>query len=205
VWAPSPADRAFTGAVQGLPSGFSSVAWLGSEVGGGLYGTIVVPALAATWFVARRQWKLLALLGAAFALHYVMISPKLFITAYRPSPAFGVDGAGGLESFPSGHVQWAVSLYGLLAYAIASRARDRRVQVAAFGAFALIVVATMFGRIELGRHWLTDTIAGVIVGLIALRLLVALHRWQALDRAAASLARSVRSRAGVLLQTAVGR
>src|SRR5690606_18596313 len=122
----------------------------------------------------KRRWELLIPLAAVFALHYLLISPKLFVTAYRPSPEFGVAGAGGLESFPSGHVQWAVSFYGLLAY-IGWRNTTGNVRWAVLAAYAGVVVFTMLGRIELGRHWPLDTIAGVLAGLIALRLLVALH------------------------------
>ena len=187
IGAPNAVDREFTRTTQGL--GLHFLPWLGSEIGGGVYGTVIAPALAGTWFVATRRWKLLILLGAAFALHYVMISPKLFITAYRPSPVFGVDGGGGLESFPSGHVQWAVSFYGLLAYLLLSNATTTWHRIAILGMFALVVVGTMFGRIDLGRHWLTDTVAGVLVGLIALRIMVHLHRWPALDRLASRLIR----------------
>ena len=108
-------------------------------------------------------------------------------TANRPSPEFGVLGAGGLESFPSGHVQWAASFYGLIAYVTLGTARTGRMRFAIAATYALIVVLTMFGRIELGRHWLTDTVAGVLVGLIALRILILLHRWPVLDHAGARL------------------
>ena len=188
LWAPSPIDREFTTLVQALPAGtFGRLARLGSDVGGGVYGTLLLPAMAASWFAVRRQWKLLLLVAAAFALHYLLISPKLLITANRPSPEFGVLGAGGLESFPSGHVQWAASFYGLIAYVMLRTARTGRMRFAIAATYALIVVLTMFGRIELGRHWLTDTVAGVLVGLIALRILILLHRWPVLDHAGARL------------------
>lgn len=35
----------------------------------------------------------------------------------------------------------------------------------------------MLGRIDLGKHWPIDTIAGVLAGLIAVRLLTMLHDW----------------------------
>jgi membrane-associated phospholipid phosphatase len=99
-----------------------------------------------------RQWRLLGLLVAIFLLHYILISPKMFVTAYRPSPLFGVDGGGGLESFPSGHVQWATSFYGLLAF-VGWRSTEGRWRWAVLGAYALVVAGTMLGRMELGRHW----------------------------------------------------
>jgi membrane-associated phospholipid phosphatase len=175
--APTSFDRWFAGQIQSIPWGsLAFIPRIGSDLGGGAYGFYLVPGIVAAGFVVRRRWGLVALLLAVFALHYVLISPKLLITAHRPSPLFGVEGAGGLESFPSGHVEWAVSFYGFLAY-LAWRVAPGRLRFAVLPAYALIVLGTMLGRIELGRHWPVDTLAGVIVGLIALQLVIVLHRW----------------------------
>jgi undecaprenyl-diphosphatase len=175
--APTSLDRYLAGQIQAIPWGsLAFIPRLGSDLGGGVYGFYVVPAVAATTLGALRRWRLLALLLGVFALHYLLISPKAFITAYRPSPEFGVQGAGGLESFPSGHVQWAVSFYGFLAY-LAWRVVPQRLRLPLLLSYATVVLGTILGRIELGRHWPLDTLAGVLVGLIALRILVAVHAW----------------------------
>jgi membrane-associated phospholipid phosphatase len=174
---PTGFDRRLAGAIQSIPWGsFSFIPRIGSDIGGGVYGFYVIPALAAAGFIAFRRWRLLALLEAVFVLHYLLISPKLLITAYRPSPLFGVEGTGGLESFPSGHVEWAASFYGFLAY-LAWREAPGRWRFVVPPLYAAVVLATMLGRIELGRHWPVDTFAGVLVGLIALRLVIAAHAW----------------------------
>lgn len=173
---PSALDRALMVDVQSINWGsFAFIPSLGSDLGGGVYGTYLVPAIAGSWFAVTRRWRLLGLLALVFVLHYLLISPKLFITAYRPSPAFGVEGAGGMESFPSGHVQWATSFYGFLAL-LAWRNTNGWVRWLVAGSFALVVMGTMLGRMELGRHWPVDVTAGLIVGLIALRILSLLHR-----------------------------
>lgn len=186
--APTGFDRELGGALQSIPWGpLHVVPAAGSDIGGGVYGTYLFPAMLGAFVAARRQWRWLVPLAAVFALHYVAISPKAFVTAYRPSPEFGVYGAGGMESFPSGHVQWAASFYGLLAYmAWREWGTSRRNKAAIIGAWAAVVAMTMLGRIELGRHWPIDTMAGVLAGLITLRALVALHglierRWPASD------------------------
>jgi membrane-associated phospholipid phosphatase len=184
---PSGVDRALMRDIQGIPWGsFSFIPHLGSDIGGGMYGAYLMPAVAGVTFAATRQWRLLALLAAVFALHYLLISPKLFIEAHRPSPVFGVDGGGGLESFPSGHVQWATSFYGLLAFA-GWRVTEGRWRWTIVAVYALIVLGTMVGRMELGRHWPVDVVAGVLVGLIALRALVVLHAVRLPRRFAASM------------------
>jgi undecaprenyl-diphosphatase len=175
--APTVLDRRGAAMIQAIPWGnLTFVPRLGSDLGGGIYGFYVVPALAGVYFALRRRWRALALLSGVFVLHYVMISPKQFVMAYRPSPSFGVEGAGGLESFPSGHVEWAVSFYGVLA-ALAWQSVSARWRVAIWPAYALVVLGTIVGRIELGRHWPLDTFAGLLAGVVALRLLLSLHAW----------------------------
>ncbi|MGH2559575.1 MAG: phosphatase PAP2 family protein [Thermomicrobiales bacterium] len=171
--APTSFDRRLAEEIQAIPWGILAfIPRLGSELGGGLYGFYLIPALTAAAFALLRHWRPLALLLAVYLLHFVAISPKLFIDAHRPSPDFGVEGAGGLQSFPSGHVQWAVSFYGLLAY-LAWRAAPARWRPAVLPIYCAIVLGTMLGRIELGKHWPVDTLAGVLAGLIALRLVIA--------------------------------
>jgi undecaprenyl-diphosphatase len=177
-WQPTPWDRRFAGVIQGLDWGaFAVLPRFGSELGGGLIGFYAAPAATALLFAVTRRWQWLFLLATLFVLHFVMISPKLFIPAARPSPAFGVEGAGGLHSFPSGHVQWAASFYGFLAYLVWSVA-PARLRIAVLPAYALVVLGTMIGRIELGRHWPLDTVAGVLAGLIALVLVIVVHNRQ---------------------------
>ena len=172
--APTSVDRWLLGEIQAIPwGGLAFVPGLGSDIGGGAFGLYVAPAGAAAAFVALRSWRLLALLVAVFALHLLLISPKLFVTAHRPSPAFGVEGDGGLRSFPSGHVQWATSFYGFLAYLL-WRIAPNRLRPLVLAAYAAVVLGTMLGRIAQGRHWPIDTLAGVLAGLISVRLIIAL-------------------------------
>jgi undecaprenyl-diphosphatase len=175
--APSAFDRNLTVDIQAITSGhWRVIPQLGSDVGGGFYGTIVVPGIVGAFLAVTRRWRLLALLALVFALHYLLISPKLFIHAYRPSPDFGVQGGGGLESFPSGHVQWATSFYGFVALMAWRQAGHRRAAaILIAGMFVTIVLGTMLGRVALGRHWPVDVLGGLLVGLIALRILALLH------------------------------
>src|SRR3712207_1946811 len=89
---PTSFDRRLAGEIQSIPWGaLAFVPRLGSDLGGGAYGFYIAPAVAAAAFAARRRWRLLALLLAVFVLHFALISPKLFVTAYRPAPEFGVE------------------------------------------------------------------------------------------------------------------
>jgi undecaprenyl-diphosphatase len=69
-------------------------------------------------------------------------------------------------SFPSGHTVMATVFFGGLAAIVFHLSKSRPARVlAALGAFigALAVAVT---RIYLGAHWATDTIAGMLTGLI---------------------------------------
>ena len=173
--APTELDRTLAREIQAIPWGsFAFVPRWGSEIGGGLIGFYVAPPLLALGLILARSWRLLALLAAVFALHFVLISPKLFVEAYRPSPAFGVEGSGGLSSFPSGHVQWTVSFWGFVAFVL-WRVSPPRLRPLVPASYAALTVAAMLGRVELGKHWPVDTVAGLLAGLIALQIVVAVH------------------------------
>jgi membrane-associated phospholipid phosphatase len=117
-----------------------------------------------------------ALLLLAFPLHVLAQFPKFFLERPRPSSAFeGIEGVGGLNSFPSGHSEFVVTFYGFIAYLLigrASRPWQRWAIAVAFLAFAL---ATGFGRVALGRHWPVDVLSSYVIGLGILSGLIWLH------------------------------
>jgi undecaprenyl-diphosphatase len=72
-------------------------------------------------------------------------------------------------SFPSGHVTGTVALFGMLAVTLGltARAVTRRI-LAAFA--ALVVIAVAASQLYLGAHWLTDVLAGALLGSVAVSL-----------------------------------
>jgi undecaprenyl-diphosphatase len=66
-------------------------------------------------------------------------------------------------SFPSGHASTAASFYAALALILARR-RSARVRAVLAGAAGGIAVAVASSRVLLDVHWLSDVIAGVLVG-----------------------------------------
>jgi len=88
----------------------------------------------------------------------------LMATVQRPFPAHPVcltDGAGATTtSFPSGHAA------AVTAYAMVARSSD----VLPFGAVAPLAAVVAASRIYLGTHYLSDTLAGVAIGVVAVLL-----------------------------------
>jgi undecaprenyl-diphosphatase len=86
---------------------------------------------------------------------------KLIVGRDRPDIARLIGAAG--SSFPSGHSAAAAATYASLAL-IYGRGRSRKVRATLAGVAAAIAVAVAATRVLLGVHWLTDVIAGVLLG-----------------------------------------
>jgi membrane-associated phospholipid phosphatase len=134
-------------------------------------GALVVVALLAAAWLARRAHSVRPLLPvvAAYAGIYLLIGPvKVLTDRVAPHHESGAaDLFTGGMSYPSGHAANTIVWYGVLTLLLAE-ALPSGVRVALRTAPALIVaVATTY----LGFHWLTDTIAGILIGLLLDRLL----------------------------------
>ena len=86
---------------------------------------------------------------------------KLIVDRERPDVTHLVGTSG--SSFPSGHSAAAAAAWFALALVV-SRHWPRRGRAAAAAVAAIVTVAVAASRALLGVHWLTDVIAGVMVG-----------------------------------------
>ena len=125
---------------------------------------VLVPAVlgvfAWLWWRKRRIAALHWLAAPAFALFltwilgYVLDMPK-------PPAATAVAGF----SFPSATVTMATVVYGFFAVLIARELPGRR-RAWPYVAAALAVTLLGFARLYLGAHWLSDVLAGILLGLL---------------------------------------
>ena len=143
--------------------------------------TIVLAGLVA-W--RRRSIRPLLVFAAVFVLTYVTIGP-LKIWLDRAAPAFdGPDreilfnpaASGPLAmSYPSGHVANALAWYGVIAVLLSAllRSLDRPpLSERAYLALRVLPPAIVFCTTTwLAFHWITDSVAGLLLGLILTRLL----------------------------------
>jgi undecaprenyl-diphosphatase len=114
-----------------------------------LPGTLLLFALAPR---ARRRWAVwaAALLAAPAAETFF----KFVIGRPRPE---------GLSmGFPSGHATAAAAFFGALIYLAAPLSPGPRRVVQVLAAACIVLVAT--GRVALGAHWPTDSLAGIALG-----------------------------------------
>jgi membrane-associated phospholipid phosphatase len=85
-------------------------------------------------------------------------------------------------SFPSGHVIWATTIAGFLAFVATIRldpSPGRRVLIGALIVFILLMGPS---RVYLGEHWVTDALGGYLFGILWLALTIEVYRRLGGDR-----------------------
>ncbi len=146
---------------------------LGGIVGMSVIALVLTLALAG----ARRSWTPVVLMSVAAAGSVLLtVAGKDLVGRARPPATLAVPPLETSPSFPSGHTLNATVLIGMLAYLAllgTSRAWQRWVAVVAA---VLFVLAMGLSRVYLGHHWLTDVVAGWLLGLGWLATVVTGHR-----------------------------
>lgn len=125
----------------------------------------IVGAVASGIFLYRKRF-------VAFVVFWLVMSGmglsirygKTFISRARPADVayYQVEH----YSFPSGHATTALALYGLLAYMLFRHYSKSRYQYLILW-FALgLILLVGFSRVYLGLHYLSDVLAGYLLGLL---------------------------------------
>jgi membrane-associated phospholipid phosphatase len=137
---------------------------------------LVVVGFTAVWLWVRRRFQELTLLIAAFVgAEILTVGLKLGFRRERPFFADPLASESSY-SFPSGHSSVSLAVYGTIGFILARHLGDRRAQIGALVAAALLIVLIGFSRLYLGVHFLTDVIAGFSLGLAWVAgCVVALH------------------------------
>ncbi len=122
----------------------------------------VVVVVGAQQYVHHHK-KALPLFLASAVVSAVAVGNLVKVIVHRGRPDIArLVGASG-SSFPSGHSAAAAATYASLALLL-GRHRSRKVQAILAGAAAAIAIAVAASRVLLGVHWLTDVIAGLLLG-----------------------------------------
>jgi membrane-associated phospholipid phosphatase len=127
-----------------------------------------------------RSWRSALPFAAAFVLTYITIGP-LKIWADRAAPSFdGPDKAvmfnpyaSGVKamSYPSGHMGNSLVWYAVIALLVALLLQRPLRTWESFAVRGLPVAVLFCTTVYTGFHWLTDSIAGVLLGLFLARLI----------------------------------
>ncbi len=138
------------------------------------FAVLFLAVLAIVWRWGTRLE--VGLLALSFPLHVLAQFPKALIDRPRPPAGFeGIEGVGGLQSFPSGHSEYVITFYGFLAFMLMVRVTRPSQRAAVLGLWLAFVLATGFGRVAAGRHWPLDVLVSYAVGLGLLSGLIWLY------------------------------
>jgi undecaprenyl-diphosphatase len=147
------------------------LSWVGSTLAGGLVIPCVIAFFLAV-FLALHRWRL-----AAFVLFAVAIesggyrAASLIVPRERPTvprlESLPID-----ASYPSGHTAASIALYGGLLLVLISRVRNTTLTVLASACILAVPLFVGWARMYRGMHHVTDTAAGVLLGIGALVVVV---------------------------------
>ncbi|MFZ2512061.1 MAG: phosphatase PAP2 family protein [Gordonia sp. (in: high G+C Gram-positive bacteria)] len=147
---------AVTSAAEFLSLLFSPVAmlaWIAAAA-------ISLVAVDRNWF---RAIQLVAVCGVAAVVTEAI---KWLVDRPRPGSSFRVDEAESAMSYPSGHVSGTAALAFGLVFVVGAAWPKWAQAIAALAALAFTTLCAAT-RVYLGAHWVTDTIAGGLLGLAA--------------------------------------
>ena len=129
-------------------------------------------ALTLAWLFHRRGLVVLApavLILAAYEIeHQLQHTLKLLAARHGPVPA-------DLGAFPSGGCARIISVYGLILYLVLRRFGKTRskIAVAAWTVLAAAAYTEAYSRLYLGKHWISDIIGGLVLGVVLLAVFIA--------------------------------
>lgn len=133
-----------------------------TDLGGTLY-LLAVMALIGVYHVARRKdWGPLAYL-ATVGIGVSLLNNGLKLIVDRGRPEIGQLAGHAGSSFPSGHSAAAAACWAAIMLVLMRR-RSAGARLAGGFVAVLLAIAVATTRVLLGVHWLSDVVAGVLVG-----------------------------------------
>jgi membrane-associated phospholipid phosphatase len=155
-------------------AGFAAL--VGLTISAGLLLTeLLVPVVVGVLvvvFLLKRKWLL-----AAFTLFVIGVesgsyrATTLVVERDRP-PVHRLEGLDPTASFPSGHIAATVALYGGVLLLLSSWLHRRWFSMLAVCLTIALALFVGWARMYRGMHHITDSAAGVVMGLLALGVLV---------------------------------
>ncbi|MBC8646466.1 MAG: phosphatase PAP2 family protein [Thermoanaerobaculia bacterium] len=128
---------------------------------------VLAPAMAlVTWLLVRKAHRVSAVLFAGSVVGGFLLNVLLKWTFERARPDLWPPlVTEHTFAFPSGHAAMSTVFYGGAAAVVFHLSRRPNVRLASFLAAAAIITAVAISRVYLGAHWLTDVLAGILVGV----------------------------------------
>jgi membrane-associated phospholipid phosphatase len=160
------AGRALTGELPYVALVFTASCW---------WYVLVAFAVAGIAFaVAVPSWRARVAFSLVITLIGWQASDAVKNFFARPRPDYGILHIETSASYPSGHAMFAVVVYGLWSYYVATSGLPAGLRRALSVLLALWGVGVLWSRLALGAHYVTDLLGGVLFGIAMLALGTAL-------------------------------
>lgn len=143
--------------------------------------TVIVAAIVLTAILWQQRQRILAgglwlalvlSEGAAYLGKYIFHRPRPFWPAISETSF----------SFPSGHATTVVVFYGFLAYLFFRKSKSWLARILIIFLTLILIILVDFSRLDLGVHYLSDVLAGNLVGLGGLILAIGALEWYSAER-----------------------
>ncbi|MGN7202279.1 phosphatase PAP2 family protein [Arthrobacter sp. SAFR-044] len=148
-----------------------------TNIGGGVGMPILASILTAWLTFLSRNWRPLLLIGGAAGVSIMATTfGKKLVGRTRPDHADAVPPYEDSPSFPSGHTLNTTVVISLVVYLVCLQFQAVLVRVTAITAGTIFIIAMGLSRVFLGHHWLTDVMAGWLLGLTWVGVVILAHR-----------------------------
>jgi undecaprenyl-diphosphatase len=135
------------------------------------YTLIPAFAIASVLFVVLfKRWNETVFLLSAILLEKAVFVTTTYIVSRDRPPVGQLDGAPPTSSYPSGHVAAAVVFYSVCAIIICWHTRHAVVRALAWTVAVIVPILVAVSRMILGMHFLSDVVAGAVLGLVSILL-----------------------------------
>ncbi|MET1087527.1 MAG: phosphatase PAP2 family protein [Arthrobacter sp.] len=148
-----------------------------TNIGGGIGMPILASILTAWLTFLSRTWRPIVLVGGAALVSTLATTlGKRLVGRTRPDYSEAVPPYETSPSFPSGHTLNTTVVIGVLVYLMCLQFRMLWARITAITAGVIFITAMGLSRVFLGHHWLTDVMAGWILGLAWVCMVILAHR-----------------------------
>ncbi|VXC39034.1 Undecaprenyl-diphosphatase [Arthrobacter sp. 9AX] len=148
-----------------------------TNIGGGIGMPILASILTAWLTFLSRTWRPIVLVGGAALVSTTATTlGKRLVGRTRPDHSEAVPPYEDSPSFPSGHTLNTTVVIGVLVYIMCLQFEILWARITAITAGVIFIIAMGLSRVFLGHHWLTDVMAGWVLGLAWVCMVILAHR-----------------------------
>lgn len=133
--------------------------------------SVVLTVCSVVW---KRSWFILPLWLMLAGTEACVFLGKVLLLRPRPDVAVYLETS---AAFPSGHSAVAMALYGFLAFLLTLRFKKMIPKILLYSLAVILILSVGFSRLYLGVHYLSDVMAGYILGALWLSVGIAVTKF----------------------------